>query len=418
MTMGLTEFEGYLKTRYIEPRKLQDAMYKYAPLLGMMPKDGGAGGEFMQVPAISVRNRKRSADYATALASAADTETVRFQVGYVDNFQFARWSDNVMRDSKRKGSNAVASAVEVEVDGAMANLFRDHGQGVFGNVGGAKGTVAVGGLSTTSLTLANPEDSIHFEPGDQIVASANDGTSSGHSLLDSGDYVTILAVDHSTGILTGDATWTTQITGLLAGHYLFHKGDFKLKASGLLGWIPPTAPGATLFHNVDRSVNVVRLGGHRFLGGGLAPQEVVSRFAARMARINGAKPDVYCVNDEVWSDYETALGNMERIQIPARGVDGKKVGNIGYDAIKCGDIAIIKDPNCPVRYGFMLTMDTWLAGSSGDGELVEPIEVAGSMIQRTQGSDAWHVEFKSRWNIACKAPWENGVVDLETAFAG
>lgn len=411
------DFLAALKSRYIEPQKLQDALYEHCPLLGMIPKDESMGGKYMELPMISIMNRKRSATYATAAAGTQDTEMVSFTVGYVNNHQFARWADNVMRDARKAGPNAVLEAVETEMDGALANLARDHGQGIFGNVGGAKGTIAVGGLSTTALTLANPEDAIHFEPGDQIVASANDGTDSGHSLLDSGDFITLVAVNKSTGVLTGDANWS-NIAAIAAGNFLFHKGDFKLKASGLAGWIPSTTPTSTLFHGVNRSVNPVRLGGHRFNAGGLLPQDVVTRMAATMNRVNGAKPGVFICNDEVYADFETAMGNKESITINAVGANGEKLAHIGYSGISArtasGKVAIMADPNCPVNRAYMLTLDSWKAGSSG-GPLVDAITVAGSEIQRGT-SDDWFSELKSRWNLGCKAPWLNGVALLDTQY--
>ena len=415
MAMDNADFLAALKILYQDTQRLQHTMLEDNPLLGLMPKDESMGGEFIGQPMISVGNRKRSATYATARAATQDTEMVRFNVGYVNNFAFARWTDDVMRDSRGKGKKAVLEAVETEVDGALAHLRNDHGQGCYGNVGGSKGVV--GSLSTVFLTLDPIENIIHFDIGDQIQLSANDGTAGGHALRDSGDFVTVIGINSTTGVIEGDATWTTQITGAAAGDFLFFNGDFKAKASGLAGWIPDIAPpndGSDSFFGVDRGPHPNRMAGYRFNAGGLLPEDIVTRMVATGSRINGVRPTHFFINDEVWADYSGSMENKTEIQLNAIGGDGKKIVSVGYEAIKVrtarGPVALVSDPNCPVNRGYLLDINTWKAGSVG--KLVDMISVAGSPIQRGTDDD-WFMELKSRWNIVCKAPWQNGVALLD-----
>ncbi len=415
MALDNPDFDAMLKVIYLDTQRLQHTMLEDNPLLGLMPKDEGNGGLYISQPMISVGNRKRSATYATARAGTQDTETVQFQVGTVNNYGFARWTDDVMKDSRGRGNKAVLEAVETEMDGALAHLRNDHGQGVYGNVGGSKGVV--GSLSTVFLTLATPEDIIHFDIGDKLALSDDDGTGSGDALRDSGDVVTVIGIDSTTGIIEGDATWTTQITGAVAGDFIFFEGDFQNKASGLAGWIPDVSPlndGSDSFHGVDRGPHPDRMAGYRFNAGGLLPEDIVTRMVARGSRINGHKPTHFFVNDEVWADYSSSMENKTEMQLNAVGGDGKKVASVGYEAIKIrtarGPVALVSDPNCPVNRGYLLDINTWKASSVG--KLVEMISVAGSPVQRGTADD-WFTELKSRWNISCKAPWQNGVAKLD-----
>jgi hypothetical protein len=241
--MDNTDFDAMLKTWYVLPDKLQHAMMARSPLFGLLPKDETAGGKKMNLPIITLGNRKRSSTYATAAASTLDTETDEFEVPYRNNYQFARWTDDVMKDSRGKGDKALMEAMEVEMDGANANLLRDIGQGLFGNLGGAKGTIATGGISSAVVTLSRPEDAIHFEKGDIIVACADDGADSGDTLR--AGSVTLLSVDYEAGTLTATGNWSAGITTPTAGDSLFHSGDFAAKYYGLDAWIPSVTTGLT-----------------------------------------------------------------------------------------------------------------------------------------------------------------------------
>src|SRR5690606_15691019 len=192
-------------------------------------------------------------------------------------------------------------------------------------------------ISTTALTLANPEDSFFFEVGMRICASADDGTTG--SLKDSGDFITISAIDRDAGVLTGDGNWS-GISGITNDDYLFVQGDFGVAASGLGSWVPSSAPGVTTFFGVDRSVDVERLGGIRYNGSG-ETQETV--YIKAMARVQRTKANIKYI-------YTNPI-NIAALEVSKEGskfITSDNEYKIGYKGFSIGGIEIIPDNDCPV----------------------------------------------------------------------
>ncbi|MHC5062025.1 MAG: hypothetical protein ACYTFK_13185, partial [Planctomycetota bacterium] len=132
--------------------------------------------------------------------------------------------------------------------------------GEYGQISGTPG-------ASTTLTLAKPDDITNFEVGQRLVFAAN----SASALRDSGAHLTVVAVNLSAGTMVMSANLNT-ITGLADGDAIFVKGDYEAaddrnKISGLAAWLPASAPGGSdSFFGVNRSVDPVRLAGHRLSG--------------------------------------------------------------------------------------------------------------------------------------------------------
>lgn len=415
--MTTTDFDAMLKAYYVKPDSLQHSMMERSPLFGLLPKDENAGGKSLYLPILTQGNRKRSSTYATASANTQNTVSDEFVVPYRNNYQFARWTDDAMRDSRGKGERALLEAMEVEMDGAMSNLLRDIGQGMFGNLGGRKGVVGTTTVvGSALLTLSNAEDAIHFEKDDVLYLSADDGADAGDALR--AGSVTVLSVDYDAGTVTMTGNITAGIAAAAVGDSIFHAGDFAAKYYGLGAWIPDTTTGlTTAFCGVTRSSNAVRLAGSRFNAGGLLPQELIARMAARIRRVsNDASPDLFVCNDETFADFAIAIEHKTYHTINAVSGDGKRLAKIGYEGIKVatpnGAVTMVADPNCPPTRAYMLTTDSWKLGSVG--KAIHMIDDDGQYLRRGSADD-WYVELKSRMNLGCRAPWKNGVALLDTA---
>jgi hypothetical protein len=414
-----TDFEAMLITKYVKPDNMQHAMMQRSPLFGLLPKDENAGGKRMELPIVTEGNRKRSRTYATAAAATQNTVADAFEVAYRNNFQFARWTDDLMMDGRQKGEHALMEIMETEMEGAKNNLLRDLGRGTYLNHGGAKArSAATGAFSTTVCTLLRPEDAIHFEKGDVIRVSDADG-SGGADALRAGS-VTLASVDYEAGTLTATGNWSAGITTPTNSDYLFHDGDFGINMYGLDAWIPSVTTGlGTAFNGVTRSTNPTRLAGTRMNAAGLLGHEVISRLAARMLRVADAVPDVVVVNTETFTDYAVQIENKTYHTIQAINGDGKRLAKIGYEGLKIaipgGSVTMLSDPNCPPNRLYMLTAESWKIGSVG-----KPFRIVGEngstgdgLTLRRGTADDWYVEIKSRLNLGCKAPWNNGVALLD-----
>lgn len=164
-------------------------------------------------------------------------------------------------------------------DDSRKNIMEELGarleEAVWAGDGGA---IAYGSIHATSgvVTLSNKVMAQSFKPGDPIEASANDGSSSGHSTFSAKGYV--LKSDGNTGTVTVSATDGGSAgtpTGWTGSIYLFRAGQFgggsdpEIPIVGINSWIPAAAPSGT-FMNVDRTIDVVATSGVRLTSADVA----------------------------------------------------------------------------------------------------------------------------------------------------
>jgi hypothetical protein len=199
-----------------------------------------------------------SFDDADALMKLNTLEQAQFQVSTVESFNAKDVSHRALREVRDEGA-----FVDVLKD-ILESMNRAGGKtletGLFQDRGNAKGQVDSSGGGALFITLKNPTDIAKFYQNLRVRASTADGNSG--SLLPG--TVQVVGVDVDTGrVYTAGANWNVQITGLVADCFLFQAASFGRGRDGLRGWIPDSAPGSTPFNNVDRSVNITALGGHR-----------------------------------------------------------------------------------------------------------------------------------------------------------
>jgi len=407
MSLTRTLFASYLKDKYVKPNKIMLAMLATNPVLGLMKKDTSLGGDYWRVPITHTAPQGRSATYATAKTNAVGSGTKKFLVDYAPNYIIAKLTGDVV-DRCKGNDNALLDALDHEMKGAMATMKRDIRCNLFGNYGGARGVV--GSISTVYCTLADPEDAVNFEAGMEICDAATDGTSG--SLRDSGQAITLVAVNKSTGVLTADENWS-EIASMAAGDYLFVAGDFGIKWSGFAGWLPATAPtSGDSFFGVDRSVAPDVLAGIRYDGSGDTLEEAFVN-AGSLGALYDAEATVGVLNPVKWGQLSNSISS-KRIEMLTPN-DATLKGRIGYKAIMiatpAGDVPIVADPGCPVGVGYLLDMGSWTAGSVG-GDLVHIIDDDGLTLRRDPDSDGWLIELKSLGNFACDNPGRNVRIGL------
>jgi hypothetical protein len=181
--------------------------------------------------------------------------------------------------------NALADAIDSEMESTTEALKRSLCVGIYGNGGGSLGRRS--SLSTNTITLTNPGDCVNFEVGMVLKASSADGTS---GAVRAGS-ATVTNVNPSGGTVTVDSA--AGITGFADNDYLFVEGDFGLKIKGLGAWIPTSAPSSTAFFGVDRTVHIQRLAGHRYDGSGAPVRETIRKALVECARFSGFPDSVF-----------------------------------------------------------------------------------------------------------------------------
>lgn len=404
MSMSATAISALLKEMYPEV-VLKNITY-VSPFLAMVPKETDAQGELFKIPLIYGNPQNRSATFSNANSGTTGSSINAFMLTYAENYSIASVSGKVARQSKgNKG--AFAKALEVEMDGALSALANDVASSLYRTADGWKAQVLQepAEANPTVVYLKNPEDVVGFEVG--MVINIWSAASGGTQRNTDGSDVswTITAVDRDNGTISLDDTYTSSGT-IAANDYIFVEGDRGEKMSGLLDWIPASAPGATSFYGVDRSVDTTRLGGVRVSGAALPIEDALLKLAARIGR-EGGTPDVCFLSFSKYNELVTSLG--AKVQFTEF-----KTGEVGFAGVMIhgpkGAIKVYPDAYCPDSYGFILSLKSWVLASMGNTFEIDDLD--GNKVLRSSNSDGVDIRCVSYANLGCRAPAWNGIVSF------
>lgn len=402
---GITfaQASAILKQRY------PDMVVKYVgyeghPLLALMPKDESFDGEAMKLPIHWGGHTGISAGFSTAQANQARGLYDAFLLTRVNHYGLTSIQMEAYESARSKGLGAFVNLLAEETDGMFRQLGADLSRRLYRNKGGA--IAQVGSTSTTTLTLKNAADIVHFEKGMKIVSDDTDGSSGGAA---DAEVATITAVDRDAGTISrSDANWTTG-GNFSNDDYLFIEGDFGLALSGLAAWVPTTAPGATAFFGVDRSVDTARLGGVRYNGANEPIEEALQNAEMRLMR-EGGKPSHVFMNNVDFAALRTSLGSRvvyNRVQSAVAAISFRSIVLEGAN-----DVQIIVDRDCPQGLAYMLTLSDWKLASLGAAPrfIEHPDGLGSSLI--VYNDDAVEYRAVYRAQVGCRAPGHSAVITL------
>lgn len=316
------------------------------PLMTEMPMDPDAiSGDYYKIPVPYAKNTAgRSHSSTTAYANEDATRDVAFQVTPVTDYLTFRISGHVVRQAKvSNNTNSFTNAVKREVMYALEGMGDNMAKEAYLNTGGYRARVhPTTAISTTSLTLANPADAVHFYPGMKVAAASTDGTSG--SLRDSGNTATLVSVSIETGVLVASANWGTAISGVTNDDYLFADGDFGAASAGLESWNPSSQPGATTFFTVNRSVAPDLLGGMRYDGTSDSIETVFIK-AERLFKLQTGNP---FKEASIYMN-PMSIGGLQLAKEGARFIDDDNEYGIGIEKFRTAQGHVITpDRDCPV----------------------------------------------------------------------
>lgn len=398
---------AHLLKRMYSQQRVHNLVYQDNPLLALMPKGTFKGA----AEAITVRYADnvggRSVNFTTAQSQISPHLGVQFLLTTVKDYQlYAVEYETII--AGRNDAATLLSTLDTEVSAAFNNIARSTAIKLYGSGTGRIGVIAAGGITGDVITLATTDDVTNFEVGQVLVA--DQGTDGG-ALRDSGDSMTVTAVDRSLGKITVNAV--ANITGLAAADGLYMKGDAKnngtaVSISGLEAWNPASAPGATAFFGVDRSPDVDRLGGIRHDVSTYTPEEAVVVAMSRLAR-DGGRPSHLFMNFSDARNIQLALGSKVTTEYT-------KVGDIGFAGIRIagpkGDVMIYPDQNAPSGVGRLLTLNTWKLFHRG--ELFNLQDLDGSNKSRIYNEDGYEGRISFYGQLGCAAPGLNSRLVLPT----
>lgn len=399
---------AYALKRLYPQSRIENLVYQDNPLLAMIPKQGGFGGE---VTAIAVRyadSVAQSADFAQAQSQSGSmaNKGVQFLVPRVKDYQLYNLStEAILAGDDDKA--AFVRTLDTEVSSALNNFGRARGIDLYRDGVGERGSIAlVSGAGPFVFTLANPNDITNFEVGRTVVFST--GAPKTTILRNAGGGVVITAVDRDLGTFT---TATNPDAGAVAD-FVFFKGDRQvaaitastqwLRLSGLEAWNPVTAPAAgDSFFSRDRSVDPSRLAGIRQDISSLNPEEGLVTAMHRVAR-EGARPSHLFANNVDVKNIQVALGSKAELEYT-------RIGEIGFTGIRVrgpkGDVMLYSDQNAPSGVGRLLQLDTWKLRYMRELAYIQDMD--GSRLSRVYNDDAFEGRIAFYGQLTCIAPGYN-----------
>lgn len=405
---------SHMKQFWTDESKLKFT-YENHPFLAMVPKDSDGGGDTLNIPLDLDDGAEGSPLFSTALAIAKANSTdgvgKRFVADWLVDFQLARVPNKLIRETRKTPELALMRATERNVK-ARAILSRRIARGLWRSGWGEKGKINQAAFNVKTLTLADPTDARHFHLFDQLQFGPDLDTS---ALRDSGDFVSVAAIDVDAGVITTDAPvdLATSITGIANGDFIFLRDARPSGAAptrrlplGVNAYVPDSAPGGTdSFLTVNRSVWVNRLAGLRFPSSGNASGAVQEIFinGLMQAAQHEAYVDKVFVSSDIYGDLLKALeGQVEKTN--------EKVGPVGFNGFEIsigygmGSVKVFPDPDMPAKRAFGLTMNTWKLITCG--ELIQN-DLQQGEARDVEDDSALEWRYVFHGQLACNNPGKN-----------
>ena len=288
-------------------------------------------------------------------------------------------------------------------------LGRSAAQALYGQGYGAIGRRA--SVSSEVITLEKADDCYNFYVGMRIQAMSSATATAVRASGGSPQLASIESIEYDDGTITLVSGGVADITGFSDNDYILQSGDAdtgaKNKLTGLAGWLPLTTPSATAFFGVDRTVDPVRLGGHRLDQSANSIEENILTLAERIARIGGS-PEAVFLGHTNFSALAKSLGSKVEYQ------DAGGTGKVGFSGFKmyssAGELTVMPDPWCPDNRGYMLQKSTWkLLHMDAFPHIVKD---DGLMALRQASSDGIEVRMRYWAQLVCYNPGFNGVFSI------
>ena len=394
-----------LKSKY-DQEEFYQLFYKKAPFVGTIEKDEDFGGNNARISLRYGAPQGGSFQYAIAAANVTASSDVGFMLTRARDYQVSGISGEALAAGKGD-SNTIYDALKGEMEGSMRNLNRSIQIHAWRNGGGqrAQGNSSYT-ISGAVATLKQAADIVGFEVGMRVDLAPDDGYNNGGALagVRSGGPLIVSAVDRIAGTVTFTTNISTTIPAAANSDYLFRNGDYSLGPAGVLRWLPTTAPVSGDNHfGVDRSVDVVRLAGLRYAGGGGNKEETIID-AAELCGREGAEDLVCYINNLDRADIIKSLGS-KCMYDNVKSTDG----DIGFRALNIegpdGTIKLLSEVNVPRGNFALLDMDTWILKSAGGVPRI--LDEDGNKMLREGNADGYQWRMGGYFQFACEAPGLN-----------
>lgn len=365
-----TVLDNFIKSQYA-PGKPLEQLWKEFPLLDAVPKQGDGGGDEYVRPVVTGDPQGIGATLTVAQNNNSSVLTgARWRIGWGDTNYSIVLNDKHIKQMENQ-ETAFINWLKDNLIGVRRAWMTHMSYLLTCDIGKWLGT---GPFSAGIITLSNPSDIVKFPIGSTIQASANDGSSTAHSLLGSGSIGWVFAVDENLGTVTvatskanataGTAGVPSSWTGTM---YYFREGDFGGGSTpnkifdGFGSWIPRVAPTAgVLFNTVDRAPLGAKGSGFRLLAAqtaGMKISRIIKKLVTQIYN-RGTTPGLthLALNGEKWEELLSELeakGNYDIVKMQER--YGFGASSLALTTQR-GVLEVIGDRSVPYDTCFALTM--------------------------------------------------------------
>jgi hypothetical protein len=415
MSAAFNDALNVLKTIWADGAPM-DVATRERFLLSRMTKVDDFEGEDMKIP-ITVNNPQAVGPNPAIAFKAAFTGGTAannykaFTLTKFDLFNSVRLNRKAIMSAKRKGKGAFVDLLEDRTNGMFDAMGDVASTWLYGD-GTASIGVRSGAMSGETATLSVPQDTSKFYAGQQLGVYNGAGsairTISGAS-GDGGIWVTVASVDEDAGTITLTTGDTAAVASFASGDTFYPAGGAGGTGAwpGLAAWLPLTAPSATLFYGVDRSVDTRRLGGVRLDNSSGQISDNIMTVAETCNTVLKGRTRIGVVNPVNWTTLSQELADKQVYNDSSEATYGFDYISVATSA---GKVRVYADPACPTNRGYVLDMATWKFHHLGgfphlvtDGNSsMEPIDAENSVLVKGAMYGA----------PACHAPGSNGVFSI------
>jgi hypothetical protein len=400
-TLDISNAEAILKEYYSNQRVTQ-LTYKDCPFYALLPKHKDFFGDSYPLPMRVTNPQGASNTFSNAQAQKQASNYKKFSLTRVKDYSLASISTEAMLASETN-AGAFLQLATAEIDGAIETMKRRMGWAIYGDGSGAIGSIAAepAEAASTVVTFNNVEDIVKIEVGQTIQFRSGATVRSFDGTITSG---LVSAVNRDTGAFTVAVAYTASGT-IAANDTCNVVGDYNQKLSGLAAWIPSSAPGATPFFGVDRSIDTTRLGGVRITSSGKPIEEALVDGARRIGREGLGNPDYVFTGFSRYAALDKSLGSKVRYKdVEVAGISFRGIEVSGPQ----GTMTVIPDRDCPENRMYMIDMSTF-----GYYSLKEPVMLLnqdGNKMLREASADALECRVGGYGQLGCISPGSSGVL--------
>lgn len=410
MALDLISLDAAMK-QYYNDAMYEELVYKDNPLLALLPKDEKFRAKNMPIPLKISDGGGVSGTFSVAQAQAGSSSAKfeDFVLTHAQVFGLAE-VDGLIYELADSSAGAFIDAATAQSDSAYNGVTRQVAIQLFRSGAGEIGQVLAEPSETSGtfvITLKSIGDVTNISVGQTIQLFAALSGGSAKTSDGSDDEWVVAGVDVSAGTVTLTGNYTSS-GNIAADDYIFLEGTRGSTGglTGLAGWLPSSAPSASLFFGVDRTVDATKLAGVRHDGRNQLIEEAIIDASYKVGKVGG-KPDYVVMSFEQYGKLVKSLSSkVQYVDV--------NVGSVGFRALQIhgprGTLKVVADMNCPTSVAYLLEMKSWKLCTAG--KAIGPIEQDGKMWLRRPSADGVECRFAFRGNLACNAPGHNAVVLL------